>query len=338
VQLHFSEGVSAAGRGLTVLAPSGRLVNRGEARVSGRDLSVQVGAAEQGTYLVRWAVIARDTHPSRGQLTFSVGHPGPAPAGENFNSDVGAVSPAGLLLQGLGRWLHFLGLALGFGTLAFQVFVRPRPDPRLDRLVLGGVGLLVLAQPVALAGQAASLDLPPQDVLASSFGQALGLGLGGALVLWAAAGAVREAGRGRAAVLAFGVPVVLADGLAGHRILGIPDLATFFLGAVHEAAMALWAGGLVSFLVVREGGRRFGLVALACVATLAVSGALLALAHLRSPADLTSSAYAAVLGVKVIAVAATALVAWLGARRVEAAALAGVLALAALLVSLPPPR
>ena len=102
--------------------------------------------------------------------------------------------------------------------------------------------------------------------------------------------------------------------------------------------MAVWAGGLIAFLVVREGGRRFGLVALACVATLAASGALLALAHLRSPSDVTSSAYGAVLGVKVIAAAATALVAWLGVRRVEAAALAGVLALAALLVSLPPPR
>jgi putative copper export protein len=97
-------------------------------------------------------------------------------------------------------------------------------------------------------------------------------------------------------------------------------------------------GGLVAFLVLREGGRRFGLIALGCVVTLVLSGGLLALAHLRSPADVGSSAYAAVLAVKTIAVAATALVALLGARRVEAAALAGVLALAALLVSLPPPR
>ena len=97
-------------------------------------------------------------------------------------------------------------------------------------------------------------------------------------------------------------------------------------------------GGLVAFLVLREGGRRFELVALGCLVTLAASGLLLALAHLRSPGDVTSSAYAAVLALKIIAVAATALVAWLGARRVEAAALAGVLALAALLASLPPPR
>ena len=43
------------------------------------------------------------------------------------------------------------------------------------------------------------------------------------------------------------------------------------------AAMAVWVGGLVAFLVLREGGRRFGLIALGCIVTLAASGLLLAL-------------------------------------------------------------
>jgi hypothetical protein len=45
-----------------------------------------------------------------------------------------------------------------------------------------------------------------------------------------------------------------------------------------------------------------------------------------------------VLGLKVAAVGAAALIALLGARRLEGLALSGVLVLAALLVSLPPPR
>jgi hypothetical protein len=45
-----------------------------------------------------------------------------------------------------------------------------------------------------------------------------------------------------------------------------------------------------------------------------------------------------VLAVKVVAVGAAAAIAGLGARRLEAAAIAGVVALAGLLVSLPPPR
>jgi hypothetical protein len=51
-----------------------------------------------------------------------------------------------------------------------------------------------------------------------------------------------------------------------------------------------------------------------------------------------TTAYGVVLAAKLGAVAAAALIALLGARRVEALALSGVLVLAALLVSLPPPR
>jgi putative copper export protein len=71
---------------------------------------------------------------------------------------------------------------------------------------------------------------------------------------------------------------------------------------------------------------------------LVVSGALLAVAHLRGPSDLVSTTYGSVLAIKVVAVGAAAAIAGLGARRLEAAALAGVAALAGLLVSLPPPR
>jgi copper transport protein len=338
VVLHFSEPVSAAGAGLTVLGPSGRLASRGGARTAGAELSTGLAGGEQGTYRVRWAVVSQDTHPSRGQFTFSVGIRGPASPADDLGADVGAVSPAGLVLQTLARWLHFCGLAMALGTVAFQVLVRPARDPRLDRLLLAGVAVLAAAEPVALAAQAVSLGLAPQDLVTSSFGRVLGLRLGGAFLLWTAYGAVREAGRGRPLMLGLGAAIVFADGLAGHRIVGVADLAAFALGAVHEAAMAVWVGGLLAVVVVREGGRRFGRVALGCFLALVASGALLALAHLRGPGDLVTTAYGAVLAIKLVAVAAAALIALLGARRIEALALSGVLVLAALLVSLPPPR
>jgi copper transport protein len=338
VRLHFSEPVTVAGPGLTVLAPSGRRASRGAVRVSGADVSAGLSGAEPGTYLVTWEVVSQDTHPSRGQFQFSVGFRGAPPAGEDLGTDVGSAPPAGLLLQTVGRWLHFLGLALALGTPAFQVLVRPAPDPRLDRLLLAGVALLALAEPVALAGQAVSLSLAPQDLVTTSFGRVLGLRLGGAFLLWTGLGAVREAGRGRALLLVLGAAILFADGLGAHRIAGIPDVATFALGAVHEGAMAVWVGGLVALLTVREGARRFGLIAVACFLTLVLSGGLLALGHLRSPGELVDSPYGVVLALKVVAVAGAALIALLGARRVEAIALSGVLALAALLASLPPPR
>jgi copper transport protein len=343
ITLRFSEAVTAAGPGISVIAPSGRPVGGGTVRVAGTAMTAPFRSAGEGTYLVRWQVIAADTHPSRGQLTFSVGHASPAPAGEDLSADVGAVSPAGLLLQALGRWLHLLGLALAFGVVAYRAVVLPEakagPARRLDRLLGAGVALLIAAEPVALAGQAVSLGGVAGDLVVSSFGRVLGLRLGGALLLWAALGAVREAaGRGRAAVLALGAGLALVDALAGHRIAGWPDAAALVLSATHEGAMAVWAGGLAAVVVAGVGAARFGRLALGSFGVLVASGAVLALAHLRGPADLVATTYGAVLAVKVAAVAGAAAIAGLGARRVEAAALAGVAALAGLLVSLPPPR
>lgn len=344
VALTFSEEVTAAGPGITVIAPSGKSASRGPARAQGRRLTVEVAAAAEGTYLVRWQVIAEDTHPARGSFAFSVGRRGPAPSG-HLDGDVGGVSPAGLLLQGLARWLHLLGMALAFGVLAYRALVRPDLAPeqglRLDRLTGLGVGLLLAAEPAALAGQASSLGAFSPDLATSSFGRALGLRLGAALLFWAALDAVRESSRprpGRWALLGLGGALALVDGATGHRVPGLPDAAAVALGAVHEAAMAVWLGGLAAVVAVRTGGARFARVALVATAALVVRGAALAVAHLRGPQDLLETAYGAVLAVKVAAVAAVAAIAVLGPRRLEAAAAAAVLALAGLLTSLPPPR
>jgi putative copper export protein len=102
--------------------------------------------------------------------------------------------------------------------------------------------------------------------------------------------------------------------------------------------MAVWVGGLAAVLVTGAGAARFRRVALSAFGVLVLSGAALALAHLRTPGDLAATTYGGVLSVKVAAVGATAVIAGLASRRLEAAALAGTLALAGLLVSLPPPR
>lgn len=347
VTLRFSETVAVAGPGLTVVAPDGRPAPIGPARADGSRLSAPFHATQEGTYLLRWQVIAADTHPGRGQFTFSIGRQTPPPVGSDLTGDVGAVSPTGLLLQGLARWLHFLGLALGFGVIAFRVLVLPDPGPaqsqKLDRLVGVGVALLLVAEPVTLAAQAASLGVVAGDLLDSSLGRVLGLRLGAALLLWATLGATRAAngerqGRVWPGLLGLGVGLAVLDGAAGHRITGLPDAAAFALGAVHEGAMAIWVGGLAAVLATRTGAARFGRVAVASFTALALTGAGLALSHLTGPADLVSSTYGGVLAVKVVGVGALVVVAGMGTRRLELGVLAGVLAVAGLLTSLPPPR
>jgi copper transport protein len=339
--LAFNQPVQPAGAGILVTAPSGRPASRGGARASGSLLTVSLDARDQGTYSVRWQVIAQDTHPSWGQLTFSVAHrslvaSAATPGGEG----------PGELLQALGHWLHFLGLALGFGSIAYVVLVLPEANAgqrrNLDRLAMSGVLVMLVAEPATLAGASLALGVSPGDLLVSTFGLAMSLRLGGAVFLWSALGAVSAAGEGgraaaRPAILALGAGVVLADQLSGHRLAGAPALVGAALEGIHEGSMVVWAGGLAAWLVTRAGGARFLSVAALSLAVLIPSGVALAFAHLRGPADLVSTSYGEVLAIKVVVVGAALAIAALGTRRAEALAVAGVLALAALLMNLPPP-
>ena len=112
-----------------------------------------------------------------------------------------------MLLQTVGRWLHFFGYALGFGTLAVSApgaRRRGRGGGRGPRRLVGwGIVLLLLAEPLALFGQTASLDpdapLAPETIsgaLDSAFGRVLGLRLGAALGLWMLVGAARDGAAG----------------------------------------------------------------------------------------------------------------------------------------------
>jgi len=285
IRITFSEPVTPFGRGIDVYSPSGKRVS-GSAQFRDGALVGSLGdfqPLEEGTYRVEWRVVARDTHPSRGAYTFSLGHPSAPSAGALAGGELGAVAPLGLFLQTLARWLHFLGFALAFGGIAFRLLLLPDVEVR---------------------------------------------------------------GRGAWSLLGLGVGMALVDGLAGHTIRGLPDLVAYLLTAVHEGAMALWVGGFFALLSVanrRPLLARFGRLAALSVAVLVLSGAVLALLHLRGPADLLFSPYGFTLAVKLLAVAVALGGAWFGLRSArtgtpEVVALGGVLALAALLASLPPPR
>jgi copper transport protein len=358
VDLVFSEPVTRAGRGINVYGPDGRLASVGSARARGDGLSVGLSGSLSGTYAVVWTVVASDTHPSRGEFTFSVGHSSPVRAPGFGGSDVGLVSPLGLVLQSLGRWMHFAGFALGFGAATYALFVARNPRPL--RLAGAGVALLLLAEPLALLAQTASLD-PSQTfdgdaltgALASPFGRVLGLRLAGALLLWAVLGALRPAFiklgspptptlplRGREilrwAIPGLGVALALVDATAAHATPLLPQPLGLLLNALHVAAMGLWLGGVAAFVIAPSGG--FGRVADWSLGLLIVSGAALALLHFNSPLELMTTAYGASLAIKLPLVAIALFFAWRGRHRWELSALLAVIAAASVVVSLPPPR
>ena len=357
VDLVFTEPVTAAGRGINVYGPDGRLASNGPARARGDGLSVGVSGSLAGTYAVVWTVVASDTHPSRGEFTFSVGHTSPVRAPGFGSGDVGLVSPVGLVLQSLGRWMHFAGFALGFGAATYALFVAR--DPRPLCLAGFGVALLLVAEPLALFAQTASLD-PSQTfdgdaltgALASPFGRVLGLRLGGALLLWAVLGALGPTairlgspptptlplrGRGmlRWAVPGLGVALALVDATAAHATPALPPLG-LVLNALHVGAMGLWLGGVAAFVVAPSGG--FGRLAGWSLGLLVASGAALALLHFSSPFELLTTPYGAALAIKLPLVAIGLFFAWRARRRWELVTLLVVIAAASVVVSLPPPR
>ena len=341
VDLVFTEPVLVAGRGINVYGPDGRLVSRGTALARGDGLSVGVGGSLSGSYAVVWTVVASDTHPSRGEFTFSVGHASPVRAPGFGGTDVGLASPAGLVLQALGRWMHFLGFALGFGAATYALFLSR--DPRPLRLAGLGVAFLLVAEPLALFAQTASLD-PGQTfdgealtgALASPFGRVLGLRVGAALLLWAVLGGLRQAPSLRWAIPALGVLLAVVDATAAHGVPALPQPLGLVLNALHVAAMGLWVGGVAAFVIAPSGG--FGRLAGWSVGLLAVSGAALAVVHFASPLELVTTAYGVSLLVKLPLVAVALFFAWRARHRWELAALLVVLAAASVLVSLPPPR
>ena len=370
IRLTFNEPVQPIGRGIRVVAPSGRRVERGAARASGRSVSVDVDAAEQGTYVVTWRVVSGDTQPERGRFTFSVGRPtatGAAPP-----DDRRAASRSGFALAVVGRALHFLGYALGFGSLAFRWLVlRPLAVPRvaafdraLWRLTRFGVVTLVLAEPLVVLGHALRLGIAGDadvlaDVLESRVGLVTGQRLGIALALWAALAAL-ETGSSTSLKLglALGIALAVIDGQAVHAVSVRPLAAGLVANALHVAAMGTWVGVLIALLVAwrtvdvtllrtaiaRQVGRVAGIALLVAMG----SGALLTFQHLTGAGDLTSTSYGRLIMAKlatlILVLALTMVARWrkgIGAPEPwwqgELAALVAVLLLAAALVSMPPP-
>ncbi|TMG09010.1 MAG: hypothetical protein E6I06_07550 [Chloroflexi bacterium] len=330
ITLIFSEPVTPAGAGIKVFSPAGGQV-AGNVVSRGPILSAPINSGEGGTYVVSWQVLAADTHPSRGAFRFVVGAPSANPYSALLGTpQLGTATPVGLALQAVARWVHFAGFALVFGVAGYCLLTRRAPGS--GRLVGAGVVLLIVAEPLALVGQLASLSLDWDTALAvlgSGSGRIIGLRLGAAILAWTLLPAARAW-----PLIAIGGVVALLDGASAHAIPGLPAVGQLLVAA-HVITMGLWVGGLAAFLSAPD--RRFGLYALPLVAITVVSGVLLAFAHTRFGGALFTTDYGRVLLLKVVIAGAALGTAALRRHRAEFAIVMIVLAGATLLAVLPPP-
>ena len=322
--------MTPAGAGIKVFSPSGKQV-AGPAVARGSVLSAAVETGESGTFVVSWQVLASDTHPSRGAFAFAVGQRSANPYMTLLSSgQAGTTTPLGLALQALARWIHFIGFALAFGSVVYEVVARR--ERRAHRLVGAGIVLLIAAEPLVLIAQLASLSFDGDTavaVLGSEFGRLLGLRLAAALSLWAVWTLDSPW-----PVIGIGALVAILDGASAHAIQGLAG-AGLVLTSVHVTAMGLWLGGVAAFLA--DPDKRFTRYALGTFGLAAASGALLAVAHFGSWSALASD-YGAALMVKVLLIAAVLAAALVRRHRLELSLLVAVVGVAAVLAALPPPR
>jgi copper transport protein len=373
LSLTFSEPVTATAQAVTLTGPTPALRPISHAVDGGRTLHVDTGPLRDGRYTVAWQVTADDGDVVNGSYQFAVGTATASPsAGPRLDAVTGS-----LVETAAGRWLLFTALAVALGGLAGSVLVRrltrltaevsgaPLPPGRL--LPMRAACALGVVAAVALAAHAVNgssfltglMSLRPWD----SRGAAT-VPLTEAL-LFAVAAAVLSVPRARLLAVLPLLGVAAAEGLRGH-LHEQDGLAGAALVGVHIAAAAAWTGALAVIALTaarwRAAGRsnaawqlvhaysRSAVVAYLLTVT---TGAVAAVLLLPSWTSLTSTRYGVALLVKLVVVVAVTGLALTGRARLrrsepnpaalrlrwpEPAALTAVLLVAAVLVSLVPPK
>ncbi len=378
LRLRFSEPVSASPDAVSVTGPTPGLRSVAVATGGGRTLLVVTGLLHDGPYLVRWQVTADDGDVVDGSYTFGVGSgvaPDALSGAGRAGSPPGSLVPTAVLRWAL---FAALAAALGglvgqaltgrLRRLAAGVGARPLPPdaglPLRAACLVGGVAALALTVH-ALDGSswaAGGADLLSWSALTGPGARlpALEMALFGASAV-----ALALPGKARRVAAAPLLAVALVEGLRGH-LHQQDGTGGALLIAVHVALAAAWTGALVVVLRTAVAWRRAGrgnaawqLVGLysrsALVAYLLVvgTGTLAAVLILPTPGSLVTTGYGQILGAKLLVVAVVtglALHSRQRLRREDPALLEGrsrrwqprvmalLLAVAALLVSVSPPR
>lgn len=242
------------------------------------------------------------------------------------------MSPGPDLLAAVLHWIEYLGLLGGLGSFVIRrlavikprlVWVRP-PMQMAFAAALGGGFLLLLQHP--------------------SWPVALRVGSEGAAFYLCVSG--------HRYVAPFGVLAALLLPFSGHAAQLFPAAGAEFADALHVLSAAMWAGGILALASLRPPGgwsgeqakvllERFGRIAFIAFGVTALTGVLRATEQLPQISDLWTTTYGVVLTLKSVAVLVMVALSALGWRRGfsvargEAAAAAAVVALTALLASIP---
>ncbi|WP_262268341.1 copper resistance CopC/CopD family protein [Microvirga yunnanensis] len=314
VRLRFNEPVSLLV--VTLTDARGRTHRDLAASASNGEIGIAMPPdLPRGSQILSYRVISGDGHPISGSVVFSLGAPtgsGAGPAAEG--------APGVQPVLWLARVALYLGLFVGVGGAFFMAWVAPDlPIAKAERCLVGFLAIGAIAAVLSLGLQGVDALGEPLTVLArlavwtagwrTSFGPAAAAGVAAVLVAWL--GLRGSPGSRWACSLAALAGVGLSLALSGHASAAAPQWATRPAVFLHGVGVAYWVGALIPLsLMVRQAPvralpaiRRFSNGALVAVAVLTLTGLLLALIQVETPANLIATAYGQVLIAKLVLVA-----------------------------------
>jgi copper transport protein len=305
VALRFSEPLNVQLSQATVTGPDGRVWT---GTTTEGEMSVTLSTDAPGVYDVGWKTVSLvDGHALTGSFRFGVGVKIEAGAEGETNTSPRPVD----LLVAAGRALEDIALFLAAGLVLIgrlapeKLWVRARPQKALTVALVSGMAVVV--------GEAVAAAASPSVSTIVSY---LTTGLPGiarlarpALELGALAVAILRP-RWCAVPLAC---VFVALAVAGHAAVVRPSWWGIGVEAVHVAATAMWAGGIMALAFQRPPGGwrgaegralldRFTPVALFAFAASITSGAIRGAEEIGSFSALVTSSYGVTLLVKILLV------------------------------------
>ena len=342
VVFRFDEPVEGNFGAVRVYDAEGQRVDKGDAFHPGGEgpkLGVHLRPGlPDGSYTATYRVVSADGHIVSSGYVFSIGQAGKAPSETVAELVAGGSSGTATEIgMGIARGLQYAALAVALGALAFLFFAwwparRLLSDPghwarandafeRRLRAVLpiaAAIGAISAAAAIVFeaaeaAGVSAGAALD-STILREELGTRFGTVWGITVLAWLLLGigtlpALRRLTPKRVAPLfaplAF---IALEPALSGHPSTQSPVALLFPANAGHVVAMAIWAGGLASLVLILpaatrelEGPQRsrliaatlarFSPVALLCVAVILLTGLGQAYAYVRHLDNLLDTAY-----------------------------------------------
>ena len=317
VVANFNEGVGPIF--FKVLDVKGQPVgDPGEIRLDGTKMILPLRATiPNGTYVLTYRVISADTHPVGATFGFSIGEPMKT---VDATADAGSRSIWSLAV-GVNRWVLYAGMLWTAGTALFLLLLgiegSLREDARQKARWASVVTALSYVLAVGFGG--ADMQLGGVDALwkAATWRSGLDSTLAPSAVFGVISMALLYAGcmageRRRHGVLIAGVALAIGSFLVtGHAATAPPAWLMAPVVGAHLLATAFWIGAFRPLLLstrqfsAADSGalmQRFSNFAVPAVIVVLISGTLISLKQLGSPANLFNNDYGTVLLTKIILV------------------------------------